>query len=78
MIELYDGAAGPESAADLLAQDYLAGTFQQHQQDLEGLIRQTNSCAAFTQFARTHIQVKRPKTNGSGGVAAGTVAFHFG
>ena len=38
LVELYDGVVWPESAAHFVPGDYVAGMFQQHFENLEGLL----------------------------------------
>ena len=40
MLEIDDGTIGPESFMELLLCDNLAGLFQEHDQDLKGLVLQ--------------------------------------
>lgn len=48
VIERNDCFRGRSLPADLLPEDYFAGAFQKHQQNLEDLIGETNSNPAFT------------------------------
>jgi hypothetical protein len=50
VVELDYRVVGPELVADLLAQDYLARTFQQHPEDLERLVLKSDPDARFAQF----------------------------
>jgi hypothetical protein len=58
VVELDYGVVGPELVADLLAQNYLAGAFKEHPEDLKGLVLKPDADTVFAQLSRTDIQLK--------------------
>jgi hypothetical protein len=45
VVEIHEGVGGPEFLAQFLAHDYIASTFEQHSQNLKGLLLQAEFCA---------------------------------
>lgn len=55
MVEIDPGIGRPETLAQLFAGDDIAGTFQQENQDAEGLLAQLDGYAAATQLCAVAI-----------------------
>jgi len=62
VIEIHESVRGPELLLKFLASYDLAGTFQQHGQELEGLLLQPDAQAMFAQFssAKIHLENSKP------------------
>jgi hypothetical protein len=69
VIEIAEGAGGPEALTELVARDQVARTFQQKREDLEALFLEVDPDARLPQLARPAIQfedaesdrVRRPR-----------------
>jgi hypothetical protein len=62
VVEIHEGARGPEFFLNFLAGYDFAGMLQQCCQDLEGLFLKANPQAMFAQFAGSKIEFENPKT----------------
>jgi hypothetical protein len=60
---LHDSSVGPQLRDDVLVRHHVTGTLQQYEQDLKGLLLETNPAAVFAQLSSRNVQVKDPKTN---------------
>jgi hypothetical protein len=63
VFELDYSPVGPESLVKFLACDHFAGVFQQHRQDLDGLIGNPNLYSVPPQFSAPNIELKGPKSD---------------
>src|SRR6185436_5536221 len=63
VVELDDGVVGPELLSNLFAQHYLAGIFQKHEQDLEGLLVKPDLQAMLAELRGSNVQLNRPKAD---------------
>ncbi len=59
VVEIHERIRGPQPGPDLFAGDEVAGRLQQQRQHLNGLPLQTQLHAAFAQFPRMQIELKR-------------------
>jgi hypothetical protein len=57
-IEFDYGLVRPEALANLLARNNFARGFEQHLEDLEGLLLEPNSATLFAQFAFSEVQLE--------------------
>jgi hypothetical protein len=62
VVEIHERIRGPECFLQFLPTDDLAGMFQEHGQDLKGLLLKPDSQAVLAQFACTKIQLEHPET----------------
>src|SRR4029077_8746003 len=62
VIEIHESIRGPEFFLKFLASYDLAGVFQQHRQDLKGLLLKPDAQAVPAQFASAKIHLENPKT----------------
>src|SRR5262249_8129104 len=58
MIELNDGLIRPEAHPHRLPRDYFPGRFEQHTQDLERSLLESNPTFFFAQFAPSKVKLK--------------------
>jgi hypothetical protein len=63
VVEIDKRVGGPEAAAEFLASDDLAGRFEEHGEDLEGLILETETMPVVAEFTRTQIELIRAEAN---------------
>ncbi len=56
MIEVNEGVVDPKFCAELLARDHFARIFEQHEEDLEGLLAHLHAYAEFAQLARASVE----------------------
>ena len=61
MIEVDERVRRPERLLKLLAADDLAGTLEQHRQDLDRLLLKPNPQAPLAQFTRDEVQLEDPE-----------------
>src|SRR5271155_4263827 len=64
VIEIHESVCGPELFLQLLARYHLAGTLQEHREELEGLFLQPDAQAMFAQFpsAKIHLENSKPES----------------
>jgi hypothetical protein len=63
VFEIDECVPGPESAPQLFPRDDLTGPFEEHGENLEGLLLQANPGAAFAQFSRAQINFEKTEAN---------------
>jgi hypothetical protein len=63
MIEINEGVSLPEALAQLLARNHLAGTLEEHDEDLKGLLPQLQPYSLSAQFTGAEVGFKDTKTN---------------
>jgi hypothetical protein len=61
VIELNHRVIGPESALDLFPGDHIARTFQEHGEDLKGLVLEPDPQTVFAQFPGSKVKFKDPE-----------------
>src|SRR5258708_36227251 len=71
VIKINERVVRPELLAEFIACDHVAGTFQQHGQNLKRLILQPDSSAVLEEFSCAEIDFKRPEPGGRGGRRGG-------
>jgi len=70
MLKVDESPLRPELLAKLFSRDHLARLFQEHNQDLKGLVLQLDFHAVLAQFARSQVQLKRAETDNWSGLHA--------
>ena len=63
VIELDDHAVRPKALPDVFACHDLAGGFQEHMQDLERLLLESNGLRSLAQFPGAQVELKRAKSH---------------
>ena len=56
MIEVDKSVIGPEFVSNLFPRHHFSGTFEQDEQDLEGLLAHLHFCSELPQFAGAQIE----------------------
>ncbi len=59
LFKINERIGGPDSLLQLLPGNHLAPTFQEHLQDLKGLLLELDSCALLSQLSRLQIHLER-------------------
>lgn len=62
MVEVDEGAGGPDALLNLFAGDELTGTLEKQLQNLNRLTSQTDGAPAFAELAGSRVELKRPET----------------
>jgi hypothetical protein len=68
MVEVDERVCRPERLLKLLAADDLAGTLEQHRQDLDRLLLKPDAQASLAQFTRHEVQLEDPEDEPSPGL----------
>jgi len=66
VLEIDERPVRPESLRQLLARHDVTGMLEQHPEDLEGLILQSNARFASAQLARTEVELEHVEANDGG------------
>ena len=63
VFEIDEGATGPEPLPELVTRDQVAPALEHHQEDLEGLLLQSDPPRTVLQFPRAHVQLEGSETH---------------
>jgi hypothetical protein len=73
LVKVHEGVVRPEAAAQFLAGDELAGTFQEGGEHLEGLFLEVNLTALLADFSRLKVSLESSETDQACG---GRLGYH--